>query len=44
MDIDITLILFRLNIMFLSYFLINCYSFPFLLFQILVGDSSFIEK
>jgi hypothetical protein len=44
MDIDISLTLFRLNIMFLSYFLINCYSFPFLLSQISAGDSSFLRS
>jgi hypothetical protein len=44
MDIDISLTLFRLNIMFLSYFLIDCYSFPFLLSQISAGDSSFLRS
>ena len=44
MDRDITLRLFRLNIMFLSYFLVNCCSFPFLLFQILTRDSSFLRS
>jgi hypothetical protein len=44
MDIDITLTLFKLNIMFLSYFLINCCSFPFLLSQISARDSSFLRS
>jgi hypothetical protein len=44
MDIDITLTLFRPNSMFLSYFLINCCSFPFLLSQISTGDNSFLRS
>jgi hypothetical protein len=44
MDTNITLIFFRLNIMFLTYFLINFCSFPFLLFPIPVGESSFLRS
>jgi hypothetical protein len=44
MDINITLTSFRLNIMFLSYFLISCCSFPFLLSQISTRDSSFLRS
>ena len=44
MELDITLTFFRLNIMFLSYFLVNCYSFQFLLSQISAGNSSFLRS